>query len=1082
MALPRLLRVGIADDVDQLVATRLAQAVLAAPLFSDAPALHIATPERRAREIKALAGHDYPEGTPERLSRELLKRFAPKVRLRSEVERDFDFFAALAEALRATGSQRRVSRALVDQLIEAWRRVAQVLPRDQRTGAWLDALGERGALFKAVMEGYLKRLEADGAHDPEDAPWTAAELMPGWAAAGFAPNLVVVQDLDRVWPARMAFVKAALVAAQQALCVIRGNSELLPFVKGPNEALAQLVEELGGGPEPTEGLPRRPLANVLLGWGREQPISQPASLRLIRPATRAAEVREVARQIKRAAREGVPLSRMALAFPAARAYADLVEEEFTQAGIPFDSPFEKPLSEAPPVAAIVELIRVASGGMDRLALLDALRSPWLPFGELRGENSLESIAKATRAAGIVGGSSAKRDWLDPLDKHPGLTTPEQRQWLKGVLAALNPLAANAMQATQFLDAISALLKNGGARRVANSDALAGGGAAAAVHVDALFQFQALLGEMRAQFVGSGDPTLKTGELIRALIEQARARSIRPPESGGERVRVQGLRELRGASFARLWLIGLTDRDLPLAEPESMFVPSMRQSVVAQSLGESTASDLCSPVDAPSQADFLYACALAAGDVVTLSFPAAEGETPFVPATPHARLLACLGVADPAGMPGADDRVPASHHALATGLARALCEVEAGAAASHSLPVAQDALAAGVHGRAIELARGDAGSPPQDYEGLVGAMPELAQKFGLDAAEPRAFSPSQIDSYAECPQRFWSRYVMGVKPPEEPTLDTPAYAIGTLLHATFEKFVLLLRVQAGQPERLENPAQREPVSLLQVAGGDENAARALGHRLIQQAFEHACTHNNTRGPFWAGLKKLISSGLVAADTLGRGVLARFIDEEIARNQQGYGQRFTEFSFGKSDAEGPDALAEPIDLPVPGGVIRLQGSVDRVDQGPQGLEIVDYKTGKAKTTTEIRDGAAFQLPIYLAAISQITGTEPAGMSYLRTPVEDKLDRNDVTKLRGNAAYDVSQLVREKLPQRLARLVCAINAGVFVHVPFVSQAKACTYCDFALGCAVRSQVAVERQRRLADVDQEEIEQVYLPDAGDA
>lgn len=1071
MAAPVLWKIGIADDVDHEVASRLAAAVLAAPLFSDAPALHIATPERRAREVKKLAGHDYPEGTPERLSRELLKRFAPQLRLRGDVERDFDFFHALSEALRATGSKRRVSRALVDQMIEAWRRVAQVLPPEQRLGPWLEALGERGALLRAVIAGYQARLVAAGAHDPEDAPWLAAQHMPAWAARGFAPQLVVVQDLDRVWPARLAFVRAALQAGREALCIARGNAELLPFVAAPNAALATLVEELGGKTGKPPALPKRPLANALLAWGREGTLKQPAELALMRPATRAAEVREMARQVKRAAREGVPLSRMALAFPSSRAYADLVEEEFAQAGIPFDSPFELPLSEAPPVAAIMELLRVAQGGLERLPLLDALRSPWLPFGD----GDLEVMAAASRDAGIVGGTDVARNWREPLDRHG--SPRDGRKWLLAVVEALLPLSARGMAATRFVDAVSSLLGLSGARRVANADAESRPSAQAAMHVDALFEFTRLLAQMRGQFAASGDPSLTTGELIRALSEQAGARSIRPPESGGERVRVLGLREVRGANFARLWLIGLTDRDLPLAEPETMFLPSARQSQIAALLGEAPAAALCAPVDAPAQADYLYACALAAADHVTVSFPAAEGETPFVPATPHARLMACLK-ADPEKLPGAEDTLPASPNALAAGLARGLCRTEAGEKGGKAVALSSEVLVAGLHGRVMELARGDAGSPPGEFEGLVGELPALAARYGLGAPEGRAFSPSQIDSYAECPQRFWSRYVLGVKPPLEPTLDTPAWAIGTLLHATFERFVLLLRHYAGQPETLPDPAKREPLNLLQLAGGALDAARALGHQLIAQAFAQACEAEKVQGPYWAGLKRLMASGVAGqGNEFGRGVLARFIEEELARNAQGFGVRFTEFSFGMKP-EGPDGIEAQIELPVPGGVIRLQGSVDRVDQGPQGLEIVDYKTGEARSTAEVRDGAAFQLPIYLAAISRITGTEPAGMSYLRTPVEKEIERDDVTQLRKQPAYDVADLVRNKLPARLARLMGAINAGVFVHVPFVAQSQACKYCDFAAGCAVRSQVAAERQRRLADVDQEELPHVYLPD----
>ncbi|MBE7492516.1 MAG: PD-(D/E)XK nuclease family protein [Planctomycetes bacterium] len=1080
MASPVLWKIGIADDVDREIASRLTAAVLSAPLFSDAPALHMATPERRAREVKKLVGHDYPEGTPERLSRELLRRFAPHIRLRGDVERDFDFFGALAEALRATGGSRRVSRSLVEQLLEAWRRVAQVLPPGpDRAGPWLDALGERGALLRAVMAGYLARLDAAGAHDPEDAPWLAARLMPQWAARRFAPQLVVVQDLDRVWPARLAFVEAALRAGRSALCIARGNSDLLPFVREPNEALAALVDTLGGAPALPPDLPRRQLADTLLAWAREEPLARPAALNLLRPATRAAEVRQTAREIKRAARDGVPLSHMAVVMPRTDAYADLVAQEFSQAGIAFDSPFELPLADAPPVAAVLELLRVAHGGLERLPLLDALRSPWLPFG---AGAHLDAVAAATREAGIVGGTSVAKDWRQPLENWckaamPGKAEECRRHsaWLLQILELLVPLSGRAMQASRFFDTVENLLRASGARRVANTDAQQGATARAAMHVDALFQFARLLVQMRAQFAAQADPVLTTGELIRALTEQARARTVRPPEKGGERVRVLGLREVRGAAFARLWVLGLTDGDLPLPGPETMFLPAARKAQVAAVLGEETAARLCAPVDAPAQADYLYACALAAAEHVTLMLPAADGETPFVPATPHARLLACLDL-EPTALPPADDAVPVSRHALAVCLAANLCRVEAGEPTAAPVELTDPALLAGMHGRRMELSRGDAAALPGEFEGMVGALPELARRFGPGATDSRLFSPSQFDVYAECPQRFWARYVIGVKPVQEPTLDTPAWAVGTLLHTTFEKFVLLLRREAGQPETLPDPAARQPVNLLQLAGGNTDAARELGHRLVARAFEQACAEHQVQGPFWSGLSRLITSGLAGAGgEFGRGVLARFVEHELARNAEGYGVRFTEFSFGK-DATGPDALSAPVELPVPGGSVRLQGSVDRVDEGPRGLEIVDYKTGKAKTTAEVRDGVAFQLPLYLAAISRVTGTEPAGMSYLKTPVEEELERDDVTLLRGQPAYDVADLVRNRLPQRLANMVSAMTAGLFVHVPFVPVNKACQYCDYAAGCAVRGPVAAERRLRFAAG--RAMTGLYLPD----
>jgi len=1077
MARLTLVEIGIAEDPSARLATRLQQAVRDAPLFAPAPVIHIATPDRRAREIKQQAAEDYLEGTPERVARELLKRFAPAVRLRSDVERDFDFFAALGRALADQHSPRRTSRALVDQLIDAAKRVAQSLPPGQRQGAWLDALGERGKLLAAVTRDYAQRLQADQCHDPEDAPWLVAELLPRWVAAGFAPVLVVVQELDRVTPARQAMLQALLANCAQCLVVLRRDDPALAFGQAASATLRQIVRDLGGSQASVTEMPVSPLAPVLQAWCREQPVAQPPQLALLRPADRVAEVREAARQIKQAAHDGVALSLMALAFPSQGPYAELVAEEFQAAGIAFDSPFETVLAEVPPVAAVLELLRVTREGLDRLAWMDALRSPYLPFGSA---GVLTEIESATRKAGITGGTNAEQHWLKPLrrlDPPPGAAAMD---WLVRVLQALQPFSLRTSPAVAFFDAILDLVRQAGARRVADSDASHDrADAQAAVRVIALHAFVRLLEQMRGQFQAAGNPRLTTGELVLALVEQARSRTVRRPEVAGERVKVRGLRELRGASFARLWLIGLTDNDLPLAEPESMFLPAARETALADVLGPDLAAELCRPVDAATQADYLYAGALAAAQHVTLSFPAQQGDSPLVPATPHARLLTCLGQAGLKDLP-AGSNLAASPAALAINVARALCEPAGGDTAARHAVELDAALRAGLHGRGMELARGDSASPPGAFEGQVGAMAQVQARFNLQGGEARVFSPSQLDSYAECPQRFWSRYLLGLRAPEEPTLDTPANAIGTLLHATFEGFVHRLRAHVGQPAKLPRVQDRTPVNLLQAAGGDTAAAVALGHRLVQEAFDAACEQQGTRGPFWVGLKRAIAASLggPADPQLGRGILARFIDHEIARNQQGIGVRFVEFSFGKR-ATGQDALDQEIALPVPGGHIRLQGSVDRVDQGPDGLFIVDYKTGQAKSSVEVRDGAAFQLPVYLAAISHVTGTQPAGMAYLRTPVEEELDEVDVTLHRGKPAYDVSDLVQNKLPARLARLVQAMGAGIFIHIPYTSPTKACQWCDFQAGCAVRHEVAAQRALRLADLDQQEVPGAYLPQA---
>ncbi|MCA8916602.1 MAG: PD-(D/E)XK nuclease family protein [Planctomycetes bacterium] len=1077
-----IMRVPLGADVSEYVASLLRDAARTAEPFAPAPVVYIAANERRSRSISRLAGELYPEGTPDRVARELLRLCAPKLRLRGEIERDFDFFGALSDTLAELGENRRAGRALVDELLGAWKRLAQTIPpherAEKRLATWLPALGGRGVLFGGVVRRYIERLDELGCHDPEDALWLAAEH------ADVAPALLVVDDLDRITPARRAFISSLAGRAQRCLMILRGNRDTLRHIADAHDVSQQLMFETEGYVLKEGDWPRRPLADLCENWLEDVPGE--AGLIVLRPSTRANEVREAARLIKLAHREGSRLGDICVAMPTTGAYRELIEEIFSESGVPFDAPFEIPLDEVAPVAALLDLVRAAIGGLGRNDVIDALASPFLPFGSEDPVAVRAALEAATRDAWVVGGD-VQTNWLDRLNAKNPDGWAEIREHMVGVLDLLRPFARRRTRPVAFFAALESLLKASGAHDIARADMRARD-SGAALRADALHAFTALLREMREEFARAGNSDLPVFDIMRALVEQARTRSVRPAEAGGERVRVLGLRELRGVSFGRLIVLGLTDRDLPLSEEQTMFLPPSGEEGLAAVLGKVAARELCSPIDVTAQADYLLAHALlAASGPATLMLPANEGDTPCVPATPLVRLLRCLGAGKLEDLPATQaGDVPTSQADVAARAAMLLAGMER----EHAQPQAalaldSSALVAGVSGRCIELARTDMASPPGEYEGVIGPHGDLAVRYAVTGDARQTFSASQIDNYVECPQRFWSRYVVKARAHDEPTLDTKPSAVGTLLHATFERWVLLLREEAGQAAVLDDPVQRQPVSLLAI-GEDADNARRIGRDLMARAFDYACRTNPAEGPFWEGVKKLVAAGLpgFADDGLGTGLLARFVEFELGRNAEGRAIRFAEFDFGRGDAPTearPDTYADTLELLVPGGSLKLQGSVDRVDEGPDGLEIIDYKTGNTKTTAEVRDGKAFQLAAYLSAISQLAGTPPRGMAYLRVPPEGAIQEIDVTKRNNKPAFDVARLVFEQLPQRLARMLAAMRNGVFMHTPFAAPQKACKYCDYAAGCARRDDVIAERQARMASGELE-VAHVYLPDTEEA
>lgn len=1086
----QFLRLDLCQDATSDVVRELTSELTHADPFDPALVIYVAGHERKAREVRRQVRSDFPEGTPERVARELLKRFAPHLLLSRGVERDFDLFAHLHDALRDEGIPRSASRALVDEVLQAWRRMTAALPpREREFGAlaWLEHLGPRGRLLRAVTARYQQSLRQRGRLDHDDVLWHSAELLPRWREAGFTPRLVVADELDEVSPARARFLEALLGCSERSLVILRGTGETIPFLRPAQEALQDIVlRSLQGGARPANAPNEHPRSDLVRAWLEGLSLTLPPGVSVRQCPTRQSELAACVRDIKRLALSGVGLDRMAVALPRAEHYAARLDEVFSDAGVPFDSPLEESLSDTPPVAALLGLVRCARMGFERAELLDALASPLLRFGATDEEGRAERRARLeriSRDAGIVGGPSLKEDWLKPLESLAQRPAAEDLVFLESLFQWLQPFARREVRPAAFFEALKRLTEASEMSSVLKQDAREGL-PGAALRMAALHEFGRLTRDLLEGFARIGDQAMPGAELHRALVEQAQTRGVREPENEGPRVRVLGLKELRGSSFDHVFVLGLTDRDLPLSEGDSMFFSRGVLEEVEGALGAAAARTLCLPVDTATQADYLFSGLLLSGrQSLCLSLPQREGETPFVAAAPLARLLALAGLElkDMARQP---DPAPVSEAELSAAAGKALREVELGAPARSQLKLDTAFLGAGIRGREVELCRSDVTAPPTAFDGLVGELPELAAAFSAQApdATRHVFSPSQLDTYADCPQRFWLRYVLHIRPPEEPTRDTPPTAVGTLVHRVFELFVHALRHSLGQPPMLPNPLNRKPV-MVRSLSTDEGKARSQACELMRLALARASDELKPHGAFWAGTLRLLGAGLQGDSELGRGLLARFIDHELERNSAGLGIRFVELRIGPGEAatnDQPDVCAGAVDMPLGRGFIRLRGSIDRVDEGPQGLEIIDYKTGSSKTMAEVRDGAAFQLPVYLAAVSAKTGSAPHGMSYLKTPPIGVISINDVTQHRGKPAYDVAELVLKHLPRRLEAMLEALAKGVFVHLPWRAPGGSpCNYCEFATACARHDDTIMARQQRAAQGDAWFMAGAYRPDA---
>jgi RecB family exonuclease len=162
---------------------------------------------------------------------------------------------------------------------------------------------------------------------------------------------------------------------------------------------------------------------------------------------------------------------------------------------------------------------------------------------------------------------------------------------------------------------------------------------------------------------------------------------------------------------------------------------------------------------------------------------------------------------------------------------------------------------------------------------------------------------------------------------------------------------------------------------------------------------------------------------------------------------YAPACVEWAFGGS----VDAPA--LDL----GRVRLAGRADRIDVGPEGLVVVDYKRTHASSLAEIRRNGLVQLPLYAAAASDALGLPVAGGLY--RGLGEGADRGFVLSTVSGSFKTADVVDRDGIDELLSeavdtalRAVSGMREGRIGPTP---SAENCRYCMAAGFCgqAVRA-----------------------------
>ena len=296
--------------------------------------------------------------------------------------------------------------------------------------------------------------------------------------------------------------------------------------------------------------------------------------------------------------------------------------------------------------------------------------------------------------------------------------------------------------------------------------------------------------------------------------------------------------------------------------------------------------------------------------------------------------------------------------------------------------------------------------------------------------PKArFSPTALNTYLDCPLKFYYKYVAGLKLPDEVSADIDAATFGSIFHLTAEHIYndLTARHKVINKEDLEK--------LLK----DKISIETYVDNSFKELFFHMAEDEK---PEYNGLQLLNSA-----------VIIRYIRQLLEKDLQ-----YAPFTYVGSE----QPVYEDIEIHTPKGVIksRIGGIIDRMDSKDGTLRIVDYKTGGSASSPvdvealfipdEKRSNYIFQTFVYAAIMckKQHQKVAPALLYIHKAAKEEYSPVITMGEARKKEEVSDFSIYEEEFRERLQALLDEIFQP---ELPFnqTDIKEKCAYCDFKSLC---------------------------------
>jgi len=296
------------------------------------------------------------------------------------------------------------------------------------------------------------------------------------------------------------------------------------------------------------------------------------------------------------------------------------------------------------------------------------------------------------------------------------------------------------------------------------------------------------------------------------------------------------------------------------------------------------------------------------------------------------------------------------------------------------------------------------------------------------------SPTQLEDFGECPQKFLYKHILGVRDINDPEheLQLNARDKGKLDHGILERLYRELD---------DDDFNRAAAALPQLDA-------AIGRRIDELVDEAFAAIARDIPPFNHTMREIERAAT-------KRILREFVAHDLADLEAtGFRPKHFEYRFGKTRHAIESDHPEPFVIAIGGRGsldLRVDGTIDRIDARPEGYRIIDYKGGKATRHKDlggkIDRGVRLQLALYALAVSQFFGADAASVSGAIKPL--------VTSETNARKFAFALAEKEAaLRETLDLFITSILNGIFPAFPADDDAdfNACKYCPVNHSCRTR------------------------------